>query len=84
MRRNSWCSILISLTITVFLACAVTSGQEKTPGAAKPDLDMTASYIEACSCDMFCPVTSTPIPRITAGGQVGRLHAFPPRDADTV
>ena len=22
---------------------------------AKPDFDMTASYIEACSCDMFCP-----------------------------
>jgi hypothetical protein len=26
--------------------------QEKT---SKPDFDMTASYIEACSCDMFCP-----------------------------
>ncbi|HSY98150.1 MAG TPA: DUF1326 domain-containing protein, partial [Terriglobales bacterium] len=23
--------------------------------AAKPDFLMTASYIEACSCDMFCP-----------------------------
>jgi hypothetical protein len=23
--------------------------------AAKPDFSMTASYIEACSCDMFCP-----------------------------
>jgi hypothetical protein len=28
------------------------SAQEK---ASKPDFDMTASYIEACSCDMFCP-----------------------------
>src|SRR5258708_8955921 len=28
------------------------SAQEKT---SKPDFDMTASYIEACSCDMFCP-----------------------------
>ena len=28
------------------------AAQEKT---AKPDFDMTASYIEACSCDMFCP-----------------------------
>ena len=23
--------------------------------AAKPDFSMTATYIEACSCDMFCP-----------------------------
>src|SRR6266849_3190647 len=28
------------------------SAQEKT---SKPDFDMTASYIEACRCDMFCP-----------------------------
>ncbi|HYL85396.1 MAG TPA: DUF1326 domain-containing protein [Candidatus Angelobacter sp.] len=28
------------------------AAQEKS---AKPDFDMTASYIEACSCDMFCP-----------------------------
>jgi len=28
------------------------SAQEKS---SKPDFDMTASYIEACSCDMFCP-----------------------------
>src|ERR1700745_1539379 len=26
--------------------------QEKS---AKADFEMTASYIEACSCDMFCP-----------------------------
>jgi hypothetical protein len=26
-----------------------------TSQAAKPDFSMTASYIEACSCDMFCP-----------------------------
>ena len=26
--------------------------QEKS---SKPDFEMTASYIEACSCDMFCP-----------------------------
>ena len=29
-----------------------TSAQEKS---SKPEFDMTASYIEACSCDMFCP-----------------------------
>jgi len=28
--------------------------QEK-PSTDKPDFDITASYIEACSCDMFCP-----------------------------
>jgi hypothetical protein len=28
------------------------SAQEKS---SKPDFEMTASYIEACSCDMFCP-----------------------------
>jgi hypothetical protein len=27
----------------------------KGSSAAKPDFSMTASYIEACSCDMFCP-----------------------------
>ena len=26
-----------------------------TADAAKPDFSITASYIEACSCDMFCP-----------------------------
>ena len=28
------------------------AAQEKS---GKPDFDMTASYIESCSCDMFCP-----------------------------
>jgi hypothetical protein len=55
MRHKSLYFILISLAIAVFLAGAVTTGQEKGPGAAKPDFDITASYIEACSCDMFCP-----------------------------
>jgi hypothetical protein len=31
--------------------------QEKS---SKPDFDMTASYIEACSCDMFCPCYFNP------------------------
>src|SRR6202158_2505570 len=55
MRRNSLYLILISLTVMVFLAFAVAAAQEKASGAAKPDFDITASYIEACSCDMFCP-----------------------------
>src|SRR6266702_1784769 len=45
----------------VFLACLVvaagliylsSNAQEKS---GKSDFEMTASYIEACSCDMFCP-----------------------------
>jgi hypothetical protein len=55
MRRNSFYFILISLTVMVFLGFAVAAAQEKVPAAAKPDFDITASYIEACSCDMFCP-----------------------------
>jgi hypothetical protein len=27
----------------------------KSPQSEKPDFSITASYIEACSCDMFCP-----------------------------
>jgi len=55
MRRNSLYFILISLLIMVFLALVVTAAQEKAPAAARPDFDITASYIEARSCDMFCP-----------------------------
>src|SRR5246500_3017595 len=53
--------IMSRLPRTVFLACLVVAAgliyfssyaQEKS---AKSDFSMTASYIEACSCDMFCP-----------------------------
>jgi hypothetical protein len=40
------------LALAVGLIYLNTAAQEKS---AKPDFDMTASYIEACSCDMFCP-----------------------------
>jgi hypothetical protein len=46
---------LLLLPLFAFAASLIyftSSAQEKT---AKPDFDMTASYIEACSCDMFCP-----------------------------
>ena len=46
---------LLLLSLLAFAAGLIyftTSAQEKT---SKPDFDMTASYIEACSCDMFCP-----------------------------
>ena len=44
-----WLEALVLAASFVFFTSAA---QEKS---AKPDFDMTASYIEACSCDMFCP-----------------------------
>ena len=46
---------LLLLPLFVFAASLIhftSSAQEKF---SKPDFDITASYIEACSCDMFCP-----------------------------
>ena len=40
---------LVALALILLLATNVSSS------AAKNDFEMTASYIEACSCDMFCP-----------------------------
>ena len=40
------------LALALGLVYFTSPAQEKT---SKPDFDMTASYIEACSCDMFCP-----------------------------
>lgn len=55
MRRTFLYFVLISVVLAISLALTVSMGQDKTAGAAKPDFDMTATYIEACSCDMFCP-----------------------------
>ncbi len=57
MRRLFW--VLVSLCVVAGVALAQ-YGQpaEKSPAAQaaeKPDFEITASYIEACSCDMFCP-----------------------------
>src|SRR2546429_1415269 len=46
---------LLLLPLFALAACLMyftSFAQEKT---SKSDFDMTASYIEACSCDMFCP-----------------------------
>ena len=46
------------LVFPVFIIAAsfiYLSSAAQDKSAAKPDFDMTASYIEACSCDMFCP-----------------------------
>ena len=40
------------LALAASLIYFTSSAQEKS---SKSDFDMTASYIEACSCDMFCP-----------------------------
>lgn len=45
---------LFLLALVVSLVYFTSFAQEK-PSAEKPDFDITASYIEACSCDMFCP-----------------------------
>src|SRR5260370_21119378 len=46
--------LAIGLTGGLLLAQYDAGSQEK-PSAAKPDFDITASSLEACSCDMFCP-----------------------------
>jgi len=49
---------VFSLLVLVCLVAAtslISSGKQQDKKDAKPDFDMTASYIEACSCDMFCP-----------------------------
>jgi hypothetical protein len=45
---------LLVIGAAVSLLYFTSSAQEKS-GTTKPDFDITASYIEACSCDMFCP-----------------------------
>jgi hypothetical protein len=52
MRRLPRILLLVLFVLTASLIYFTTSAQDKS---SKPDFDMTASYIEACSCDMFCP-----------------------------
>jgi len=56
MRRAFWVVLCVALVAAVALA-QYGQPSEKKPAAAaaKPDFMITASYIEACSCDMFCP-----------------------------
>jgi hypothetical protein len=55
MRRVFWLALVLCLAAAVAVAQYGTSPKDKSAAAARPDFDMTASYIEACSCDMFCP-----------------------------
>jgi hypothetical protein len=52
MRLMSRIILFPLLALAVGLIYVSSAAEEKS---AKPDFDMTASYIEACSCDMFCP-----------------------------
>jgi len=45
----------LGLILSVCLLAGLTLAQTGKPTPTKPDFDITASYIEACSCDMFCP-----------------------------
>jgi len=51
MRRVSRLLLLPLLRLPLALSIALLCAGENF----QPDFDMTASYIEACSCDMFCP-----------------------------
>jgi hypothetical protein len=57
MHRLFWLILSLCLVTGIGLAQYDTSSKQKpaAPAAAKPDFSITASYIEACSCDMFCP-----------------------------
>ncbi len=52
MQRLARFSLFFLFAVAASLIYFTTSAQDKS---YKPDFDMTASYIEACSCDMFCP-----------------------------
>ncbi len=54
MRQILWAALGICLAASVALAQYGAPAKTK-PGTAKPDFAITASYIEACSCDAFCP-----------------------------
>jgi len=62
MRRTFW--LLTAVSLLAVAALAQYGGTRtdtlrpygtQPQSAAKPDFQITATYIEACSCDMFCP-----------------------------
>jgi hypothetical protein len=52
--------LILAIGLTGGLALAQYDAAPQSKAAAKPDFDITASYIEACSCDMFCPCYFNP------------------------
>ncbi len=56
MRRVFWLALFLCLVGGIALAQYGNPPQATTPAQTpKPDFMITASYIEACTCDMFCP-----------------------------
>ena len=55
MRRILWLTILLCIPGGSALAQYDNRPAADASQPTKPDFEMTASYIEACSCDMFCP-----------------------------
>jgi hypothetical protein len=51
---HRFATLLLS-TCVVALSILLLAGAKVSSSKAKDDFDITASYIEACSCDMFCP-----------------------------
>jgi Protein of unknown function (DUF1326) len=47
--------LILAIGLTGGMAFAQYDAATQDRPATKPDFDITASYIEACSCDMFCP-----------------------------
>src|SRR5882724_316705 len=57
MRRTPHFFLLLFLVLAASVVLFTSAAQEKS---SKPNFDMTASYLEACSCDMFCPCYFNP------------------------
>jgi hypothetical protein len=56
MRRAFWMVLCFCLVAGVSLAqYGKPADSKKAAPAAKSDFEITANYIEACSCDQFCP-----------------------------
>ncbi len=57
MRRSYWVvsAFLVLTALALALNGTPPQSKEASQAAAKPDFSITASYIEACSCNMFCP-----------------------------
>ena len=57
MRKVFWLLVSLCLVAGIALGQYGQPAQRKpaAPAAPKSDFEITASFIEACSCDMFCP-----------------------------
>lgn len=51
---------LIVLCVCVLAGLTLAQSKKAAPAAAKPDFEIAASYIESCSCTMFCSCYFSP------------------------